>query len=125
MRFDTKVNINAEKILRDRGLGGSKDAQRFLAETVERLNQPYVPYQEGHLSKADVHDDKIVYPGPYAHYQYTGIVMAGRAPKHYTGRPIRYNDAPMRGKQWVKRMMADRKADVINALDAYIAFGGR
>lgn len=68
----------------------------------------------------------LIYPGPYAHYQYKGEVMAGRAPKHYTGRPIQYtegNKSPMRGKEWDKRMMADRGNEVIDDLAKFV--GGK
>ena len=41
--------------------------------------------------------------------------MAGRAPKHYTGVPIQYNDGTMRGKEWEKRMLADRGDDLAAA----------
>ena len=55
--------------------------------------------------------DSIIYPGPYAHYQYVGEGMAGRAPKHYTGQPLTYHGGALRGKQWDKRMMADRSPE--------------
>ena len=125
MKFDIEININAAEILQKRGLGTSKEAQRYLASEVERLSQPYVPFQQGALqNSAQVKDDSIYYPGPYAHYQYVGEVMAGRAPKHYTGKAIHYNGAPMRGKEWDKRMMADRSAEVEKSLEAFLAAKG-
>lgn len=124
-----KTNINVGKILRRRGLGEDKAAQRFLVETVERLSQPYVPMSAGSgshmVNQVNVTDHSITYKGPYAHYQYVGEVMAGRAPKHYTGVPIDYHGGPMRGKEWDKRMMADRKHDVEQALDMFIRQRGR
>lgn len=125
-----RININPREILEKRGLGRNNKAQKFLASEVERLSQPYVPMSAGsgaHLvNAARVYDDKIIYPGPYAHYQYYGEVMAGRAPKHYTGKPLQYHGAPMRGKEWEKRMMADRKEDICRSLKRYIERrGGR
>ena len=72
------------------------------------------------VTAARVTDDSIIYPGPYAHYQYVGEVMAGRAPKHYTGQAINYHGAPMRGKQWDKRMMADKGKEVERNFENYL-----
>lgn len=124
MKMDIQVNIDAERILKKYGLGKSKEAQRALAEDVERLCQPYVPLSAGSgahmVNAARVTDESIIYPGPYAHYQYVGEVMAGRAPKHYTGQPIDYHGAPMRGKQWDKRMMADKGKEVEKNFENYL-----
>ena len=95
MKLDYEVNISTAKILRKYGLGEDKAAQRFLAEDVERKCQPYVPMSAGSaahmVNAARVTADSIIYPGPYAHYQYVGEGMAGRAPKHYTGQECREN----------------------------------
>ena len=124
MKIDAQVNIDAEKILKKYGLGKSKEAQRFLAENVERKCQPYVPMSAGSgahmVNSARVEDDRIIYPGPYAHYHYVGEVMAGRAPKHYTGKPIDYHGGPMRGKEWDKRMMADKGEEVKRDMEAWL-----
>ena len=124
MKLGYEVNIDTAKILKKYGLGESKEAQRFLAEDVERKCQPYVPMSAGSgahmVDAARVTDDSIIYPGPYAHYQYVGEVMAGRAPKHYTGRDIDYHDGPMRGKQWDKRMMADHGKEVEQDFENYL-----
>lgn len=80
MKLDYEVNISTAKILRRYGLGEDKAAQRFLAEDVERKCQPYVPMSAGSaahmVNAARVTADSIIYPGPYAHYQYVGEVMA-------------------------------------------------
>lgn len=124
-----KVNVNPAGILNSRGLGDSTKARKHLAATVKRLCDPYVPMSSGsaaHMKNlAQVAQDggQILYPGPYAHYQYKGEVMAGRAPRHYTGRAIDYHGAPMRGKEWDKRMMADRSDEVIDDLAQFV--GGK
>lgn len=126
-----KVNVNAAAVLRKRGLGDSTKAKKYLASTVKRLCDPYVPMSAGagaHMKNlAEINESggqvELRYPGPYAHYQYAGEVMAGRAPKHYTGRAIQYTDAPMRGKEWDKRMMADRGDEVVDALADFV--GGK
>ena len=118
-----EVNVNTANILNRLGLGSDKDAQKHLAETVERLCRPYVPMSAGSaahmVNQAQVTADSIIYPGSYAHYQYYGEAMAGRAPKRYTGKALNYHGAPMRGKQWDKRMMADRGTQVEADLKEY------
>lgn len=113
-----KINIPIEQILAKRGLAGNKPAQLYLASTVARLCDPYVPMQTGRLKAAQIASDgsTITYNQPYAHYQYNGQAMAGRAPKHYTGKPLNHHGDPMRGPQWDKRMMADRRDDVVQAV---------
>lgn len=123
-----KVSIDTEKIMRKRGLGSSRQAMKFFANEVKRLCDPYVPMQQGTLkNSAQVVESgeciEILYNQPYAHYQYYGEIMAGRAPKSYTGKPINYHGAPMRGKEWDKRMMADRGDEAIKALADYV--GGK
>lgn len=117
------VNINAQKILASRGLGSSKKAQKFLASEVARLADPYTPFQSRNLqnSKQIASDgSQIVYTAPHAHYQYYGEVMAGRPPKSYTGRKLTYNGAPMRGARWIERMVADKKNELENNVEAFI-----
>ena len=123
MSVKVKVDIPTAKILKSRGLGSDTGARKYLASEVKRLCDPYVPMQQGMLKNlvtiaAD--GSQLVYTQPYAHYQYYGKVMAGRAPKHYTGDDLTYHGAPMRGPQWEKRMLADKSKDLENSLDAYI-----
>ena len=128
LKLNVHADVNTAKILRERGLGASMKASKFLASTVRRFCAPYVPRQQGPLNDTSrivetIGAAAIEYNQPYAHYQYYGEVMAGPAPKHYTGVPLTYNGAPMRGKEWEKRMMADRGRDVVRALAVYV--GGR
>jgi len=118
-----KVDINTAKIMKRRGLGGDNRAQVYLASEVKRLSDPYVPMQQGILKNTAVvagDGSNITYVQPYAHYQYYGEAMAGRAPKKYTGNPLTYHGAPMRGKQWDKRMLADKSTELVNNLKVYI-----
>lgn len=121
-----KVDFDAKKILASRGLGATKKVQKYLASEVKRLSDKYTPMQQGMLkNNAQIAGDGafIVYNQPYAHYQYYGKVMAGRAPKSYTGDDLTYNGAPMRGARWTERMMIDKKADVEKSVAAYIDRG--
>lgn len=120
------VSIDANKILQSRGLGSSTKVQQFLASEVRRLSDPYTPMQQGDLkNRVQIASDgsEIVYTQPYAHYQYYGEVMAGRAPKHYTGKKLTYNGAPMRGARWVERMVIDKRKDLENSVEEYIKRG--
>lgn len=139
MKVKITNNIDPEAILRSRGLGSSNEATKLLAETVARLSDPYVPMspgsgahmKEGYTIASD--GSSITYRGPYAHFQYVGEVMVGvktgspyaksGEPKRGTGRPLSYHGAPMRGKEWTKRMMADRGAEVVKSLAVYV--GGK
>lgn len=123
-----KVDINTAQIMKKRGLGGDHRARKYLASEVKRLCDPYVPMQQGTLKNtAVVADDgsSVTYVQPYAHYQYYGEAMAGRAPKQYTGKPLDYHGAPMRGPNWDKRMMADKSEELVNNLKNYIGRLGK
>jgi len=131
-----RPEINPATILRARGLGSSREATKLLAETVARLCDPYVPMAPGsaaHMKEAyTIASDgsTITYRGPYAHFQYVGEVMVGVTtgspwaksgePKKGTGRAIQYHGAPMRGKEWDKRMMADRGDEVTKAVAKHV-----
>ena len=128
MKVKITSKIDVDEILSKRGMGAKHELAKVIANEVKRLSDPYVPMQQGTLKNtAQVVDSStsvaVIYNQPYAHYQYYGEVMAGRAPKQYTGRDIVYNDAPLRGKEWDKRMMADRRNDVEKAAAAFV--GGK
>ena len=126
MRVSVKVDINTRKILESRGLGATNKARKYLASEIVRLSDPYVPFQQGMLkNQRQIASDgsQIVYTAPYAHYQYYGEVMAGRAPKHYTGRALKYNGAPMRGAFWTERMLIDKGREVKKNVERYIKKG--
>ena len=118
-----KVDISPAKILKARGLGGDTSAQKYLASEVKRLSDTYVPMQQGMLknqTQIAADGSYLVYTQPYAHYQYYGEVMAGRPPKQYTGDSLNYHGAPMRGKQWDKRMLADKSKEIERNLETFI-----
>lgn len=81
----------------------------------------------------------IVYSGPYAHYQYMGIVYApnypvavdesgnvtawrsppGKGSKHPTDRYLQYQqtgESILRGPKWDERMAADHMKDLIKVV---------
>jgi len=126
MNIVIKTDIPVARILADRGLGSSKDTERFIASEVLRLSDPYTPMQGGALKSGEISSGgktTITYNTPYAHYQWHGMAMGGRAPKHYTGAALTYHGGPMRGKEWTKRMLADRSGDLVRSVAAKV--GGR
>lgn len=129
MSVNVKVDIPTAKILKARGLGGSPDAQKFLASTVVKFADPYVPMSSGagaHMkNQTQIPQDGsyILYGGggfPYVHYHFIGKKMAGRAPKKYTGVSMTYHGGPMRGPNWIARMMADKSREVTATVEEYI-----
>lgn len=132
-----KVDINVNKILASRGLGSSTKVQKNLASKVVQLSDPYVPMQQGLLKNTRTiaaDGSQIVYTQPYAHYQYYGEVYgpnytngtrfwSGKAPKKPTGRPLTYSNAPMRGARWTERMIADKRKELENDVEAFIKRG--
>lgn len=139
MKLSIRTDIKPETILRARGLGSDNAAQKMLAQTVVRLCDPYVPMSSGsgaHLKTAYTiapDGSSITYRGPYAHFQYVGEFMVGTRSgspwaksgekKVGAGRALSYNGAPMRGRDWDKRMMADRGDEVVKAVASYV--GGK
>lgn len=122
MKVKVIANFNGKLILGRCGIGNN-GLRKYLASRVKSRNDPYVPMQSGTLkNQAQIASDgsMLIYSQPYAHYQYHGMVMAGRAPKHYTGKPLTYHGAPMRGPNWEKRMLADHVHDLEKDCAAYI-----
>ena len=128
LRVNSKIELSTDRVLEKRGLGSSSKLAKVMASEVKRLSDPYVPMQQGTLKNtAQVVETSdgvaLVYEQPYAHYQYYGEVMAGRAPKQYTGAAIKHHGAPIRGANWEKRMMADRGDEVTRVVAKYV--GGK
>ena len=128
MRISVRNTVNSKAILDRKGLGPDSKLLKYLAARVKLHCDPYVPMRSGTLKNtAQVSADgsELVYNQPYAHYQYHGMAMAGRAPKHYTGKALQYHGSPMRGAQWEKRMLADHVHDLEQEVAAYINGGKR
>ena len=123
MKIKCTSSFDVQKILNKRGMGKDKRLRKYLAGRVRLRCMPYTPRAQGTLSNT-AHvakdGDAVVWDQPYAHYQYHGEVMAGRAPKHYTGKALQHHGAPMRGPNWDKRMMADHSGDIEKDVAAYL-----
>lgn len=134
------ADIDPGKILRARGMGTSHETTLWLAERFKMYCEPYVPRQNGILANTAVVVDSgsgvsVQYVQPYAHYQYVGRTMgpnvymgpnigwrsmAPKGGKYYTGGMLKHK---VGGREWDKRMMADRKGDLVRSLAAYV--GGK
>lgn len=71
----------------------------------------------------------ITYVSPYAHYMYKGKKAVGPSkPKGVkrtiSNMPLKYQGAPKRGAEWDKRMMNDRKKDIVRDIENFIKSGG-
>lgn len=133
IKAEFRWNKSAEQMLRERNLETGGEVQRTIDNAVIRYSEPYVPRQTGTLANSPYTRPqlgKVIYPGPYARYQYYGEVMGPNIPirengqivgffsppnqkKHLTGRPLHYNGEPQRGSFWFERMKADHADDIL------------
>lgn len=139
MKIYLQSDVSPDKIMRNRGLGSNGLVAKFMASEVKRLCEPYVPMQQGVMKNSaqiSGNGKYLIYPGPYAHYQHTGEVYGpniplgdgrfiSKAPKHPTGKRIKYHGGPMRGDHWEKRMMADHRDDLERSTENYIRSLGK
>jgi hypothetical protein len=103
MTIRIKVDINPDKIMAKRGLSNG-DAQRALVHEVRRQMDPYVPLDTGTMKNTAQETEKsIIYDTPYARRQY--YENRGRG---------------LRGRQWDKRMMADRRDAIIQFVKDFL-----
>ena len=120
--------------------------QQLVDKLVIDYAVPYCPFDTGILATspyaATVYGSGVViYPGPYAHYQYYGEVYgpniwngdqhvknapspwfspAGQK-KHPTGRALQYDRStnPLAGSFWINRMKADRARDIAREAERF------
>lgn len=131
-RMNLIIKMNPiNKILKDHGLEEDGRVTRFLRDTVARLSDPYIPMNTGSLKNNRIYPNNhsIKYVSPYAHYMYKGKVAVGSSkPKGVrrtiSNKPLQYQGAPKRGAEWDKRMMNERKQEVIKDVQNYIKNGG-
>lgn len=70
IQFSVKVDIDTD-LMNKR----SKSADESLANEILKDTDKFVPKLTGKLSQmAHTEGNQVIYPGPYAHYQYEGIV---------------------------------------------------
>ena len=110
-----------DSLVKDLGLEEGGRAQQHLVKNVARRITKYVPRRTyGSIENAiaqgqEPANGRIVIRGPQVQYLYFGKVMAGRKPKHVTGRDLRYTTTFNRlaGPFWLERLMAAEKDRII------------
>lgn len=130
---------DAAELLRKRNLEKGGLVQQVIDKTVIDYNLRYAPWESGTMAKSaysatQIGSGRVVYMGPYAHYQYYGEVYGPNIPvfdddsdiptryfsppnqkKHPTGRALQYSTDvnPLAGSFWFERMKADRMKDIL------------
>ena len=114
-------------ILKKRGLEPNGRVQKILTNEIARHSDKYTPFNIGTTKNTKaVLDDAIIYNGPYSRFIWYGKVMVGiesnsafaklDEEKRVTETDLKYNGAPVRGKQWVFRMWQDKKDVIIKTV---------
>lgn len=65
-----------------------------------KLMEPWVPMESGRLAHGyRVTPNSLIYPGPYAHYQYMGIVYGPNYPIFQNGELVGFRSPPGKGSK--------------------------
>ena len=135
---DIFITPDVNKMLSRLNLESGGKVQQAIDKAVIDWNLQYAPWETGLLAKSpyavtDIGSGTVVYPGPYAHYQYYGEVYGPNIPifdddtgpsgwfsppgreKHPTGRDLQYKTDmnPLAGSFWHERMKADHIDDIV------------
>ena len=114
MKITVKMN-STERILGLRQLVKDGGAQKFFTHQFRMAAGPYVPFRLGNLEGTAVERaHEIEYIQPYARRQYYENAGSGIEGTAHHG---------LRGKQWDKRMWADRGPQIVKAVANFV--GGR
>lgn len=130
-------DFSPDALLKKCGLEDHGPVQTAVDRAIIDYTMPYWAWDTGTLARSayaasDIGGGEIIYPGPYAHYQYYGEVygpnipifedgiLAGffsppGQPKHPTGRQLQYKTDvnPLAGAFPFERMKADHLQDII------------
>lgn len=125
MAKGTKITLKLdpiEKIMLKRNLGKNSNGQKFFTHEIRRLADSYVPMDSGNLKNTAVEETgRIIYVQPYAkkqwytHSGYHRIKVHGKSVRSHTRRV----STRKRGREWVLRMWADRKNEIISSVAKY------
>lgn len=131
--------FNPDQMQEKLGLGPGGRVQKAVDKAVIDYCLPYCPMDSGVLAKSaysatQIGSGEVVYPGPYAHYQYYGEVYGPNIPifdqnsqeptgffsppgkkKTPTGQKLQYKTDlnPLAGSFWFERMKADHLQDIL------------
>lgn len=123
------------KLYRNIGLDKSGKVTRYLRDTVDRLSNPFIPFQSGGLRRLKTYPNtySIKYTSPDARYHYNGELMLTKSgsswakkgeKKYRTGKKMRYHTSGT-GPKWDKLMIQRHKNDVIRDVQNFIDRGGK
>ena len=98
------VQIDTDKVLKDRGLEDKGPVQKFIDSEVLRLCDPLVPFDQGTLVQSGtintvIGSGQVKYRTPYARRWYY--------------MPANFQEAPRRGNYWFERMKNEGGKDQI------------
>lgn len=135
----THVDFDTSNLLQKANLEQGGLVQQSIDKSVIDWCLGYCPWETGELARSaygatQIGSGTVVYPGPYARYQYYGNVMGPNIPvfednsgvptrfysppgqkKHLTGKQLQYNTDvnPLAGSYWFERMKADHLEDIV------------
>ena len=140
------LDTDTEALLSRFNLESGGLVQQAIDKAVIDWDLQYVPWETGTLAKSPysvtaIGTGEVIYPGPYAHYQYYGEVYGPNIPifdddsgeptgwfsppgreKVPTGRELRYatDVNPLAGSYWFERMKADHLDDIVKEAKAHV-----
>lgn len=116
--MSTKIVIDlpsANKVIQSQGLGPGGRVQKFFTSEIQRIADPYVPYQDGFLKNSSsllIDGTGIMYTTPYARRLWYGDDFN-----------FQKNGQGLQGSRWVTRAWIDNKDAIIKATNRYIRKG--
>ena len=128
----TRIKLKMDpvnQIIEKKGLASNGDVQKYFTFEVNRRIGRYMPHLTGVLEtklKRVVSGNSIKIEGPYARYQYYGVVMEGAPPKHLTDRPLNYTTTfnTEAGPFWDRRLMQNEGSQIAANLQKFICLRG-
>lgn len=140
------LEFDKNNVLRRLGLERGGRAQKALDAAVIHYSQPFVPWATGSLWRSaftatKIGSGEVVWPGPYAHYMWEGIVYGPNIPifeengetptrfispkgekKHPTGKELEYtrDKNPLASDHWVVPMKAAYMKDIVSTVQKIV-----
>lgn len=134
MKFTYKVKMNSvSQIIKDHGLNKDGRVTKFMRDTVDRLSNPFIPFDNGMLRRNKTYpsNHEIKYTSPYAKYQYYGKLMLAKngsswaklgEKKVETSKSLKYHTSGT-GAKWEQLMLQRKKSDLVKDVENYIKRG--
>ena len=125
------VHLDPDDVLRRFGLQPHGPVQTTIDNSVMRYMEPYWAHGDTRVlarscyTATDAGSGMIVYPGPYAHYMYHGVLYTDEIGRVFvglgekkpinTGIPLKYSKegSPLAGAYPLNRMKADHLDDIL------------